>query len=63
MGDVNNDDVVDLLDFSVLRTTFGRCAGDTGYDGRADLNGDGCIDLLDFSLLRTSFGQFGPQPG
>ncbi len=63
MGDVNNDDGVDLLDFSILRTTYGRCIGDAGYDGRADLNGDGCVDILDFSMLRTNFGQFGPQPG
>jgi len=61
VGDVNNDDAVDLLDFSSLRTTFGLCSGTAGYDARADLNGDGCVDLLDFSLLRTSFGQVGPQ--
>lgn len=61
VGDVNNDDAVDLLDFSSLRTTFGKCSGDAGYDARADLNGDGCVDLLDFSLLRTNFGQVGPQ--
>ncbi len=61
VGDVNNDDVVDLVDFSILRTTFGRCSGDAGYDARADLNGDGCVDLIDFSLLRTNFGQVGPQ--
>jgi len=61
VGDVNNDDAVDLLDFSSLRATFGKCAGDPGYDARADLNGDGCIDLLDFSLLRTNFGKIGPE--
>ena len=59
MGDVNNDNVVDLLDFSSLRATFGLCQGAPGYDPRADLNADGCVDLLDFSLLRTSFGQVG----
>jgi YD repeat-containing protein len=61
VGDLNNDDGVDILDFSILRTTFGRCTGDTGYDGRADLNGDGCVDIADFSLMRVSFGKFGPE--
>ncbi|HEV7664027.1 MAG TPA: S8 family serine peptidase, partial [Chloroflexota bacterium] len=60
VGDINGDDAIDLLDFSMLRTTFGKCDRDTGYDARADLNGDGCVDLLDFSLLRVNFGRFGP---
>ncbi len=63
IGDVNNDDSVDIVDFSILRTTFGLCAGQSGYDPRADLNADTCVDIVDFSLLRTNFGQFGPQPG
>jgi hypothetical protein len=48
MGDVLDDDAVDLLVFSSLHTTFGRSTGDPGYDARADLNADRRVDLLDF---------------
>jgi hypothetical protein len=67
-GDANNDNVVTILDFSILATTFGECAltspiigGGRGAAGneQADFNGDGCITILDFSLLASNFGQTG----
>jgi hypothetical protein len=58
-GDANDDNAVTLLDFSILATTFGKCEGSTGFDGRADFNEDDCIALLDFSLLASHFGQAG----
>ena len=54
-GDANNDDVVDVSDFSILRTTFLKSCGAAGFDGRADFNGDCIVDISDFSLLRTNF--------
>ena len=59
-GDVNNDNLVDISDFSLLRATFGKSCGDGGYDGRADFTGDCLVDISDFSLLRGNFGQAGP---
>lgn len=53
-GDANDDDIVDITDFSILRTVFGSA------DSRADFNQDGIVDILDFSLLRTNFAQTGP---
>ncbi len=53
-GDANDDDVVDIADFSVLRSIFGTA------DPRADFNQDGIVDIVDFSLLRTNFGRYGP---
>ena len=58
-GDANNDNVVTILDFSMLASTFGKCEGDDGYDEQADFNGDGCVTILDFSLLASNFGQVG----
>jgi hypothetical protein len=58
-GDANNDNCVLLVDFSILATTFGKCAGDAGFDARADFGGSGCVVLVDFSLLATNFGQCG----
>ena len=46
-GDLNNDAVVNLLDFNSLVVAWGS----TGSNVPADLNHDGVVDLLDFNLL------------
>jgi hypothetical protein len=61
-GDSNNDDCVLLTDFSILATTFSKCAGTPGFDARADFDGSGCVTLVDFSLLATNFGRCGDEP-
>jgi hypothetical protein len=61
-GDVNNDNLVDITDFSLLRATFGKICGDGSYDGRADFTGDCLVDITDFTLLRGNFGQAGAPP-
>lgn len=58
-GDTDDNNLVNLTDFSLLATTFGKQTGDAGYDGRADFNGDEIVNLTDFSLLATNFGQSG----
>jgi hypothetical protein len=58
-GDANNDNVVTLLDFSLIASNFGRTPVHAEYDGRANLNADGSINLLDFSLLSNNFNQVG----
>lgn len=55
-GDIVADCAVNILDFSVLLTTFGKSPGQAGYDARADLSGNGTIDILDFSILLKYFG-------
>jgi hypothetical protein len=60
-GDVNNDNIVSIVDFSISATTFGLCEGAADYDERADLNGDNCVVLIDFSLLSSNFGQEGDE--
>jgi hypothetical protein len=59
-GDVNNDNAVDVTDFSLVRAGFGRSCGDAAYDARADVNGDCTVDVSDFTLVRGNFGQAGP---
>ncbi len=58
-GDANNDNVVALLDFSILASTYNKQEGDTGYNGAADFNNDGAVGLLDFSLLASNFNTSG----
>lgn len=61
-GDANDDNVVDIADFSLLRASFGRACGAPGYDGRAEFTGDCVVDISDFTLLRGNFGQAGAPP-
>jgi len=58
-GDANNDDRVNITDFSILAATFGRVSGAPGFDVRADFNDDSVVNISDFSLLASSFGQTG----
>ena len=55
-GDSSNDNMVDVVDFSLLRANFGSASN------LADYNGDGAVDVIDFSLLRTHFGLVGDIP-
>jgi len=52
-GDANDDNVIDIVDFSLLRAVFG-----TG-NMSADFNQDGIVDVFDFSLFRSHFGLCG----
>ncbi len=58
-GDADNNNIISILDFSILATTFGKSAGGAGYDDRGDFNGDQKVSILDFSLLASNFGQSG----
>jgi Dockerin type I domain/FG-GAP-like repeat len=58
-GDCNNDNVISVQDFNILKNTFGKANGDPGYDARADFNGDNAVSVQDFNLLKGNFGQGG----
>ncbi|HRJ96616.1 MAG TPA: M12 family metallo-peptidase [Fimbriimonadaceae bacterium] len=55
-GDVNGDNSVDVGDFSVLSSAFGRSLGEGGFVLGADLDGDDTIDIGDYSILSSKFG-------
>jgi hypothetical protein len=58
-GDANNDNCVTVIDFSILRTSYGKALGDPGYDARADFNADTLVSVTDYSLLRAVYGNCG----
>ena len=60
-GDVNNDNVVNISDLSMLLTAYGKPGT------AADFNGDGQIGITDLSILLTNYGKTysgtpGPNP-
>jgi len=58
-GDANNDNVVNISDFNILKSAVGQVCGNPSYDDRADFNGDCVVNVTDFNLLRNNFGQSG----
>ncbi|MBK8026687.1 MAG: hypothetical protein IPK19_36210 [Chloroflexi bacterium] len=58
-GDANDDNGVNIQDFSILAAAFGTSSGGAGFDVRADFNSDDIISISDFSLLAANFGQIG----
>ncbi len=45
--DLNDDDAIDLIDFSIIAFWYGRASP----PARVDLNGDGAVDLIDLSIM------------
>ncbi|TDA68928.1 MAG: hypothetical protein D9V47_06585 [Clostridia bacterium] len=62
-GDVNDDNVVNLQDLTLLASAYRSQEGDpaTGqrYNPAADLNADGQVNLQDLTLLATNYRQVG----
>lgn len=58
-ADANGNNVVDILDYSILATAYGKASGESGWDRRADFNCSGTIDILDYSLLATYYARAG----
>jgi glycosidase len=58
-GDADDNNCVDVIDFSLVRAAFGAGPGDPTWDARTDFDGDGVISISDFTLLRASFGACG----
>jgi hypothetical protein len=61
-GDCDNNNLVNVLDFNILKNTFGKGAGDPGYDDRADFDGNLLVSILDFNLQKGNFGTSGAPP-
>jgi hypothetical protein len=61
-GDANNDNLVSIVDFGILKNAMGTALGDLGYDDRTDFNGDLRVSIVDFGLLRNNFGTSGAGP-
>jgi hypothetical protein len=61
-GDANNDNLVNVFDFGIMRNSFGKTIGIPGYDPRADFTGDGIVNIFDFNLVKQNFGAMGAPP-
>jgi hypothetical protein len=55
-GDCDNNNVINVQDFNMLKGTFGKQVGDPGYDDRAEFTGDTRVTVTDFNLQKGNFG-------
>jgi len=58
-GDCDNSNLATILDFNIIKVTFGKSLGQPGYDERADFDNDNTANIVDFNLLKTQYGQDG----
>ena len=58
-GDANSSGNVNIIDFNMLKNSYGTGVGQPGYDERANFNRDAAISVIDFNLLKGSFSQAG----
>ena len=54
-GDINNDNVINLQDYNILRSHYTPLP----YDSVADVNGDGQDSRPDYNLMQGNWGQSG----
>lgn len=55
LGDVNTDNVVNILDLIQARNAFGTTPSGAGWNQNADVNLDNSIDILDLIIIRNNF--------
>ncbi|MEM7802116.1 MAG: dockerin type I domain-containing protein [Chloroflexota bacterium] len=58
-GDINKDNKISALDFSILAGVFNTVDSDPDFDDRSDLNRDGAVTILDFSKLAANYNTAG----
>ena len=56
-GDVNWDNLVNILDVSIVAHSFNSHPGDERWNVECDLNGDNVVDIVDVSLVAKQFGR------
>ena len=58
-GDFDGNGVVNVQDFLIFATQFGKTSSDEGFDARMDMDGDGIIGVGDFLIFTSNFGNDG----
>jgi hypothetical protein len=61
-GDADDNNIVNVSDFNIMKAAFGKANGDPGYDDRADFTGDQIVNIADFNLVKLNFGTGGAPP-
>jgi len=49
-GDLDGDGDIDIGDYTIFRSTLGKCSGQAGFISAADYDGDGCVTYADYRI-------------
>lgn len=58
-GDASGDNDIDIGDYALLSSSYGKSLGDPGFSVNADFNGDDSVDIGDYAILSQNYGLFG----
>ena len=58
-GDLNEDNVINSADYSIVKKVLGTTIGSGNWNESADFNQDGIINTFDLSLITKNMGQAG----
>lgn len=59
-GNCNNDQQINVLDFSTLASSYLKSSGQPGFSPTADFDRNGWVNALDFSLLAKNYLRSSP---
>jgi hypothetical protein len=60
LGDVYDNDRIDLFDWMLVQAAIGRCVGDPSFQSWIDLDLDGCVTSDDLRYVEDNLGFVGP---
>jgi len=51
LGDVSGDETVNCADVALVRASFGKRTGQSGFDANADVTRDGIVNVVDLTIV------------
>ncbi|TSC86372.1 MAG: Uncharacterized protein G01um10147_895 [Microgenomates group bacterium Gr01-1014_7] len=58
-GDLNEDNIINSADYSIIQKAFGSTSKSSNWNGTADFNKDGVINAFDLSIVAKNLGKTG----
>lgn len=58
-GDLNEDNVINSADYSIVQKTIGATPRSSNWDENGDLNKDGLINIFDLAIITNNIGKTG----
>lgn len=58
-GDLNEDNIVNISDYSIARAVLGSTKTSSGWNDNIDLNKDGVVNTLDLAFIIKNMGKVG----
>jgi len=57
LGDLNRDEIVNILDLSIVAYSFGTRPGDQEWNSKADLDHNELINIVDVTIVAMEYGK------